>query len=222
MSLPISEGFSRVGAGTPNAMVAFVEGMSYETALGMSAAAVHIAQEWMPKVSGSAARSLRPVAYRGYYGISWGRSYIRHLEHGTRPRTMTSLAGKTIPMWVDDQDGSRAAKMSPKDRATLTRTTEDGRRQIKIFRKAAPIGSRKWIEREGRRVSVPRHYPGAPGRIRDRTEDGRIAPGNVGVWWRHPGTKGRDYIGDALDYVAHTAGVKIYKQEVTVARHSLN
>lgn len=219
MSLQPPSGFSRVST-NPNAIVAYVEGMDAATAYQMAVSAVYVAQQWMPKVSGSAAASLRPVHEEGFYGISWGRSYVRFLEGGTQPRTMRELAGKTIPMWVDDSDGSLAAKMAPKDRATKTRTTVDGRRQAKIFRKAAPIGSRKNVVRAGRTVSVPRSYPGAPGRIAARS-GGQIAKGNVGVRWRHPGIKGRDYIMDALLYVADSAGVDVSPQPATVTRKSV-
>lgn len=223
MSLPITEGFSRVGTGTPNAIVAFVPGMSFENSLRMATWATLIAQEWMPKVSGSAARSLRPVAAQGYYGVSWGRSYVRHLEKGTNPFTMRSLAGKTIPMWISDDDGTIAATIPAKDLSRRTRVTEDGRKQVKIFRKAAPIGSRKWVKRNGQMVSVPRSYPGAPGRINRRDDQGRINRGNVGVRWRHPGNQKRDYIGDALDYVAHSVHLhRVHKQEVSVPRHAID
>jgi len=119
---------------------------------------------------------------------------------------MRSLAGKTIPMWVNDPTGSEAAK-NPRAK---TRTTDDGRKQILIFRRAAPIGQRKTSVRMVNglltRTSVPASYPGAPGRIAvNRSQGmirrgdgidgegraGQIATKNVGVRWRHPGLDAR-------------------------------
>ena len=222
LSLTTPEAFSRINTAEPNALVAWVKDADDLATEQMAMSAVYVAQQWMPKVSGSAARGLQPVAEDGYYGISWGHSYVRYLERGTRPRTMRELAGKTIPMWVDDSDGQQAAKMSPRERQERTRVTEDGRRQVKIFRKAAPIGSRKTVIRNGRQVSVPRSYPGAPGRINRRDDIGKIAGGNVGVRWRHPGIQGRDYVGDAILYVADSVGIRVSPQMAVVSRHTVN
>ena len=90
-----------------------------------------------------------------------------------------SLKGKVIPMWVSDDDGSLKAK-NPK---IETRTREDGSQQVLIFRRAT--------------------RPGAPGRISKRDELGRIAKGNVGVKWRHPGLGAKLF----LEYGIHMAAI---------------
>jgi hypothetical protein len=117
---------------------------------------------------------------------------------------MKSLAGKTIPMWIDDPDGEVAKEEGPKAK---TRVTADGRRQTLIFRHAAPIGSRKMVFKRGQWVSVPRSYPGAPGRINNRSSNGRIAAGNVGVRWRHPGIESRHYLNRSIEEVAFRYGI---------------
>lgn len=91
-----------------------------------------------------------------------------------------TLTHNTIPMWVEDEDGTEARKIPLRDRSRRTRVTRDGRRQVLIFRKATK--------------------PGAPGRIGKRTRDanGRIAKGNVGVKWRHPGLPRRGFLSSAV------------------------
>ena len=156
--------------------------------------AAALAREMAPRVSGQGARGLTPAFGDGWIGIWSRQSHMLHVNEGTRPRIMTELAGKTIPMWVNDRDGSMTESIPLAKRAERTRVTEDGRRQVKIFRKAAPIGSTKIVPNaRGRLIQVPRAYPGARKRV-----SGRFA----GRYWRHPGISGQQFVQDALELVA--------------------
>lgn len=175
-----------------NAVVLLCPDTPHEVARIVSQDAQVAARQMAPKVSGDGARGIEARWGDGWIALRVKHTRMLYSEHGTRGRVMTQLAGKVIPMWVDDSDGSIRATIKPYDIGRRTRTTEDGRQQALIFRRAAPIGSRKFVRRGGRIVSVPRHYPGAPGRIDHRT--GRFG----GVWWRHPGVRARQYLADAL------------------------
>lgn len=185
-----------------------IEGLDAEDARVMARVATQLGKRAAPKLSGKSSAELRPTWGAGWFGIQWESNYVWFQERGIKPFTMRSLAGKTIPMWVDDPDGS-VAQENPR---AETRTTKDGRRQTLIFRKAAPIGSRKTVVRNGVHVEVPRSYPGAPGRIafRELPEPwtppgkvaGAIAKGNVGVRWRHPGLTRRNFLRDAIAFTA--------------------
>jgi hypothetical protein len=124
--------------------------------------------------------------------------YVWFQEHGIPAFTMTALAGKTIPMWVSDFDGSVRTK-NPK---AQIKVTADGRVKVLIFRKAAPIGARKTKTRHTKLGDIitdaPASYPGAPGRISVRGEGGQIGKGNVGVRWRHPGLKPRLFMNNSM------------------------
>ena len=160
------------------------------------------AQRYAPRASGQAALRMAPIWGPGWFGIHWLDDYLFLQEMGIRPFTMHALAGRTIPMWVNDPNGEEAAKQ----KNPRTRTLADGRRQTLIFRRAARHGQRKTVMRQVggamQRMSVPASYPGAPGRIAvNRSQGilragsvigphvnrGRILRGNVGVRWRHPG-----------------------------------
>jgi hypothetical protein len=186
--------------------------------MSLASRAVALAVSLMPKVSGHTAATLRPVAGSGYFGIYFPDRTAWFLESGIRPFTMTSLAGKTIPMWIDDPTGVER-RNNPKAK---TRTTVDGRTQVLIFRRAARKGQRRTVRRKGpggtsKVVTVPASYPGAAGRIVRReaapplTSPGkvaaRIAARNVGVRWRHPGTTGRKYLNYAVTQTAWSAGL---------------
>jgi hypothetical protein len=151
-------------------------------------------------------------------GMPSHNSYTWFQEQGINPFTMTSLAGKTIPMWINDPYGT-LAQANPK---ALTRVTVSGVPQVLIFRKAAPLGSYKTVRRrvakgQYEEIQVPRSYPGAPGRIgvreagRPWTSQGRIggaiARGNVGVRWRHPGLAPRLFLNHAITMAATAAGI---------------
>ena len=170
-------------------------------------AAVDAVQDRLPKITGSLSRSIKPVFGQNFFGVYFPDKRAWYLERGTRAFTMNSLAGKTIPMWVDDPDGSVAKAQG---RKTKTRVTIDGRHQTLIFRKAANKGTRK-IKRDknGKIVSTPASYPGAPGRIGNpRGNYGRIAAGNVGVRWRHPGILGRGYMNQAIEDTCDVFGIE--------------
>jgi hypothetical protein len=167
--------------------------------------AVEAAKRNMPKITGSLSMTLRPVFGPSHWGIYFPDKRAWYLEMGTNPFTMNSLAGKTIPMWVDDPDGSVAKKEGKKAK---TRVTVDGRRQTQIFRRAANKGQRKTVVRRGVTRTVPMSYPGAPGRIGNRLSSGQIGSPNVGVRWRHPGISGRLYMNSAMEEASLAFGLR--------------
>lgn len=176
----------------------------------MAQQAVRLARTLIPKMSGSAAKGLSPYWTESTFGIGWAHTYVWFQEAGIKPFTMSRLAGKTIPMWIDDPTGAEARK-SPK---AQQRTTVSGKHQILIFRKAALPGARKQVARRNARGgitgyrSVPRSYPGAPGRISHRFASGKIASTptratpHVGVRWRFPGLDGRGFLQHSVQTVA--------------------
>ncbi len=210
-----------VATGPPDRLVTFHEELDETEAEYIALDALYLARQTMPRVTGATARRLEPVYGQGYVGIYFPDPWTWFMEHGTTPFTMRSLAGKTIPMWVSDLDGAIRAK-NPKARV---RTTEDGRLQVLIFRKAAKIGARKTVRRRNKVTgemevrSVPASYPGAPGRIARRVapapftpaglRGGQIARGNVGVRWRHPGVGAMQFLNSALADATFQAGLKI-------------
>ena len=150
---------------SPRQVVMGVDDLSEELASFVALKAVEAARSFMPKVTGAAAATLTPIWGEGWFGIEWTHDSVWFMEAGTRPHTMRNIAGKTIPMWLNDPDGELRSK-NPKAK---TRVTGDGRQQTLVFRRAAKIGDRKQVWRnEGgvmRLVSVPASYPGAPGQI---------------------------------------------------------
>lgn len=146
-------------------------------------------------------------------GMAAHNSHVWFQERGVRPFTMTKLAGKLIPMWIDDPTGRERAK-SPK---AQTRTTASGKTQVLIFRKAAKIGARRMVKRNDAFVNVPASYPGAPGRIDIREAPsphtsigkvgGQIAKGNIGVRWRFPGMQPRKFLEQGLLMSAYGHGL---------------
>lgn len=204
---------------TPDRLIMAVPGLAPIEAYNMANAAANLARSRMPKVTGRMASRLRLVWGEGYFGVRWLEPYTWYQEQGIRPFTMRSLAGKTIPMWIEDPTGVERQR-NPKAKV---RITEDGRTQVLIFRRAANIGQRRTAKRKNRvtgameTVSVPMSYPGAPGRIGRReaaqpyTTPGRtpgaIARGNVGVRWRHPGITARQAINSAISDTAISAGL---------------
>lgn len=208
-------------SGAPDRMIMLVQELEDNDARYIAIDSVAHARQLMPRVTGSTASRLTPIYGEGYFGIYFPDSWTWFMEHGTRPFTMRSLAGKTIPMWINDWDGSVRSK-NPKARV---RTTEDGRVQVQIFRRAARIGQRKIVKRMNKRtkqmesVSVPASYPGAPGRIARRVapapwtpegqRGGQIGAGNVGVRWRHPGLRAMQFMNAAMATAAFEAGFLI-------------
>lgn len=208
MSLPVSEYIADTGL--PNAMVAVVPAVEPGYTERMAYHACEYMRLLVPKVTGRMSQGLRPISGLGWFGVTWDMPYTLSQERGTRPRVMKELAGKTIPMWVDDPTGDEARKIPVKERNRRVRRTQDGRQQVLIFRKAAPIGSRKWVMRRGRMVNVPRSYPGAPGRQGFRNAMGIWERGFAGgVRWRHPGIRAGNYAMEALTTTAREARVQI-------------
>lgn len=204
----------------PDRMIMIEKGLSPAKARSAARDAVRLARRRMPKMSGRAARGMQPVYGKGYFGILWDTQVVWYQDHGTKPFTMKSLAGKVVPMWIDDPTGQER-KDNPKAK---TRTTESGKVQVLIFRRAAKMGARikkyKRDPKTGRKVLVkdtPAHYPGAPGRIGWREakqpwttpgkRPGAIHRGNVGVWWRHPGLKPRSFLNTSMTSAAQHAGL---------------
>jgi hypothetical protein len=216
---PITSQILRLGSGTPDRMVMRAEGYSEDVTRYLAIDAVYAARMSMPRVTGATASRLTPVYEEGWFGIYFPDSWTWFMEQGTGPRTMRSLAGKTIPMWVSDEDGQIRAK-NPKIRM---RTTQDGRTQVLIFRRAAPIGQRKQVRRRNKwtgemeTVWTVASYPGAPGRINRRSDGmgwgrgnaGQIAAGNVGVRWRHPGLRALQFLNAALSGVAFRSNIPL-------------
>lgn len=209
----------RMTGGTPDRLVMLVD-LAAEETRGLAIDAVHRARQRMPRVTGATARRLEPYSGEGWFGIWFPDRHVWYQEHGTAPRTMRSLAGKTIPMWITDVDGS----LRRENKKAKTRRTEDGRVQVLIFRKAARHGQRKLNRKltpSGTLVTwtTPMSYPGAPGRIARRqpgspwtpggARGGAIAPGNSGVRWRHPGLRATQDLNSALAEAAFDAGLGI-------------
>jgi hypothetical protein len=203
---------------TPRYLYVAVPGLAKHMARLIASDALLLARQRAPKLSGEAAQGMRPVYGEGHYGLSWQHDYLWYQEAGISPFTMRSLAGKMIPMWVEDPRGEERRK-NPKIK---TRRTVSGKVQVLIFRKAAPIGSRKTVRRPlpgggSEMRSVPRSYPGAPGRISVREAGGSdttvgkvagaIAKGNVGVRWRHPGLASRGFMAFSLQEAGRGYGI---------------
>jgi hypothetical protein len=203
----------------PDRLYMEIRGLREEDAQFLAREAVVLAQRLAPKMTGASSRNFTPIWGDGFFGIRWQDNHVWYQEVGIRPFTMRNLAGKTIPMWIDDPTGKERQK-NPKARV---RTTASGKTQVLIFRKAAPLGSRKMVPRKtpgGGTVmeDVPRSYPGAPGRIAWREArrpwttqgrvGGRIARTNVGVRWRHPGLSRRSFIRQGMVLAATYNGLR--------------
>lgn len=193
--------------------------LEIEEAYEAAQLAVRHAQALCPKLTGTGASGIRPIFGEGYFGLTWEMPYIWIQNQGARPFLMRSLAGKTIPMWLDDPTGA-LQRDNPK---AQTRVTASGRPQVLIFRRAAPIGSRKVVKRKGPggailSVDVPASYPGAAGRIANReaaspytTEGrlgGRISRGNIGIRWYFPGLSPRNFLEEGLHRAATDVGAR--------------
>lgn len=178
--------------------------------------ATYLARQDCPKLSGQSAFNIVPIWGRGYFGLHF-LDYIWVQNVGAKPQTMRWLAGKTIPMWIDDPTGVERRKY-PKAK---TRTTASGRVQVLLFRRAANFGERKLVKKKVGGIEtqrwVPKSYPGAPGRIALREAPapfttpgrigGRIASGNIGVRWYFPGLKPRGFLDHAIQEAATYYGI---------------
>jgi hypothetical protein len=203
----------------PDRILVIIPNMRPGQARRVAEDAVRLARRRMPKLSGKGAKRMQPLYGKGFYGIFFGDSYIWFQENGIRPFTMNSLAGKVIPMWIDDPTGQERSK-NPKAK---TRTTASGKTQVLIFRRAAQKGQRKTVKRKNKVTgkmessSVPMSYPGAPGRINSREMGrpftrlgklgGQIAKGNGGVRWRHPGLAPRKFMNSSLTEASGSHGI---------------
>jgi hypothetical protein len=225
----------RLGTGEPDRLVMRADGFGEEETRYLAIDATYTARMSMPRVSGSTASRLVPIYQEGWFGIYFPDPWVWYMEHGTGPRTMRSLAGKTIPMWVSDENGSLRAK----NKKIRTRTTMDGRTQVLIFRKAAQLGQRKQVRRRNKATGeietiwTAASYPGAPGRINRRSDGmgwgngqtGQIARGNVGVRWRHPGLRALQFVNAAIAGVAFRSAIPIttiYATDGAEWEHFLN
>jgi hypothetical protein len=201
----------------PDRVIMVVGKLPGPRARRMAIDAVREARRLMPKLTGYSANRLFPLYGYGYFGIGFADSYVWYQEQGIRPFTMYALAGKTIPLWVDDPTGTERQK-NPKAR---TRITLSGKTQVLIFRRAARIGQTKTIRTKvaghWEMRTVPMSYPGAPGRIARREAGqpwttpgrtgGRIASGNIGVRWRHPGLAPRKFLNRAMVLASQRGGI---------------
>jgi hypothetical protein len=203
----------------PDRLIMLVPGLSGGRARIIANMAVSEARKKMPKLTGYSASRIFPLYGKGFFGIGFADSYVWFQENGIRPFTMYNLAGKTIPMWIDDPTGTERLK-NPKAK---TRVTLSGKLQILIFRKVAQIGATKVVTRRNRytgaieKTTVPASYPGAPGRIgrreagapqtREGKKGGQIAAGNVGVKWRHPGIAPRKFLNNSITLAAQWNGI---------------
>lgn len=201
----------------PDRMIMLVPKMTGPRARRVANDAVREARRLMPKMTGRAAQRMVPVYGYGYFGIAWQDPYVFFQENGIRPFTMFKLAGKTIPMWIDDPGGAERQK---NPRAKI-RTTLSGKTQVLIFRRAAMPGQTKTVRTkvagQWEARTVPMSYPGAPGRIGRREAEkpwtttgkagGQIAGGNIGVRWRHPGLAPRKFLNRSMTLAAQRGGV---------------
>lgn len=203
----------------PDRLIVIVPRLKAPRARVIANEAVRLARRNAPKLTGDGARRMQPIYGKGFYGIYFGYSYMWFQEQGIRPFTMSNLAGKTIPMWIDDPSGQERVK-NPKAK---TRVTASGKTQVLIFRKAAQKGQYKTVKRRSKvsgevtQVRVPMSWPGAPGRIgvreaalprtRPGKVGGQIARGNAGVRWRHPGLGARLFMNHSLTIASGNAGI---------------
>jgi hypothetical protein len=203
----------------PDRLIAVIPGMRPAQGRRIALEAARQARRRMPKLSGRGAKRIQPIYGRGFTGIFFGEPYIWFQENGIRPFTMNALAGKLIPMWIDDPTGQERAK-NPKAKV---RVTASGKTQVLIFRRAARKGQYKTVKRKNKVTgqmetkSVPMSWPGAPGRIGTREaaapmtragkRGGQIARGNVGVRWRHPGLPPRKFLNSSLTLALGVNGI---------------
>lgn len=218
----------RSGVRLPDRLWVSAPGVSAKDCAVLARMAASRAQSIAPKVSGAGARGIKPVSGRGFFGLSWDQTHLWYVEEGTKARTMRSLAGKIIPMWLGDPLG-RLHRENPK---AETRVTVDGRHEVLIFRRVAKIGQTKNAIRrdsQGRLQvrPVPASYPGAAGRINLRqfpdfpngTGNGRIMSTierpHVGVRWRHPGIIGKHFMAHAITSVCREYAIPASKINAT-------
>lgn len=177
----------------PDRMIIIIPSLRGPRARRIANEAVRLARRQMPKLTGFGASRLVPLYGKGYVGVYFPDSYTWFQEHGIRPFTMWALEGRTVPMWIDDIDGTERQR-NPK---AQIRVTLSGKTQVRIFRKAKGVG-------QPGRIGV--REAARPWTTRGRT-GGQIARGNVGVRWRHPGLAPRRFINFALATAAQKNGI---------------
>jgi hypothetical protein len=204
------------GTKAPDRVIMVIPGLRRRDAKVMALLAVSYARTHAPKLTGVSSAWIRPLYGNGNFGMQWFHEQIWFQNTGVRPFLMSKLAGKTVPMWIDDPNGDverqeqeslGRGKTLPANRKRVF--PETGRKQVLIFRKAAKptrpvfkdgklvmVKNTKQVIRGNRTVTVPRSYPGAPGRIdeRLRTATGKIGRGNIGVRWYFPGLTPRNFL----------------------------
>lgn len=204
------------GVRPPDRVIMTIDRLSENEAKWLAVLAAGVARAHAPKLTGRSASRIIPIYGKGWFGIRWSEDYVWYQNTGVNPYVMRALAGKTIPMWVDDPTGEERRK-NPQAKI---RVTESGKTQVLIFRRAAKMGDRKQvIRRTGgivQKVWVPKSYPGAPGRIALReagaplTTEGRtggqIARGNVGLRWYFPGLRPRNFLQHGLIVACNRLG----------------
>jgi hypothetical protein len=82
----------------PDRIIMLIPGLNPNRARNISLAAVRIARQTMPKMTGDSARRLQPLYGKGFFGIYFPDSYVFFQDHGVRPFTMTKIAGKAQPL----------------------------------------------------------------------------------------------------------------------------
>lgn len=220
-AVPVAEAIRNTGRIIPNRLYVLAPGRNRDQCEMLAKQSAEFVRAVTPKLSGRAASGIKPYWGVGWFGIKWDRPYLWWQESGTNPFTMNKLAGKVIPMWIDDPLGNEA-RANPKAK---TRITINGRKQVLIFRRAAKPGQRRKVAvRDGngrllRYRDAPASFPGAPGRIQRTsyhdvrgTNTGRIARlvprPHMGVRWRNPGVVGREFMQHGLQQVARMAEVQ--------------
>src|SRR5580658_6984428 len=112
----------------PDRMIMIVPEAPQSLCEALANRAVLHAQYLAPKLSGRAADSIYPIVERSGFGVGWTVPWLWYQDQGVRPYLQRSLAGKTIPMWIDDPSGS-VARDNPK---AEKRTTASGKPQVLI------------------------------------------------------------------------------------------
>lgn len=209
------------GTRAPDRLVMTVGGLTTAENRYLAVLATRYARRHAPKLTGRSASRIFPLWGRDHFGIRWADDRVWFQNSGVNPFIMRSLAGKTIPMWIDDPTGEERRKNPNAE----TRTTISGKKQVLIFRRAAQMYARKTVMRRVRGlktpqpVSVPMSYPGAPGRIALRgpqqgnvsgkaaIANKRIARGNVGLRWYFPGLSPRNFLQHGLILACQEYGV---------------
>jgi hypothetical protein len=207
-----------LGTRAPDRAIMVIDGLSVADAKWLSSIAVIYARRHAPKLTGISASRIMPLYGREHFGLRWADDRVWFQNAGVNPFVMRSLAGKTIPMWIDDPTGTERQK-NPNAKV---RVTESQKIQVLIFRRVGRRGDKKTVTRrtggQVQKIEVPNwNFPGAPGRITMREAaqphttpgrvGGRIAKGNIGLRWYFPGLSPRNFIQHGLVQACNAANV---------------